>query len=889
VERKTETKTNNKNQSASTFSKQSRAPTSKGLHVKSIRIGLASPERIRQWAERVLPDGTIIGQVTNPQTVNYKTLKPEKGGLFCEQVFGSIQETDLASTRERRSRLGYIQLVSPVTHVWYLKALPSYIAILLDLPKKHVESISYCTETLSPPVAIHPPLLNNPTLLTGESVAFAQPGEIESKVTVAKQESWERQTSFTYTDFWSRSKWLKASSYRCLHSKFAAQTPTISSNNVETNESSILQLNQKCLWQRGFRLQARPKHLRGDQQLEKSWSLDSVDPEDIHVPLEVSRRFAQQISEPTIDTDRSLMHSRFRDPTSSFEKASLRPQLSQDRSTKKYTSMINNYYSILQTCRWKSPSDWDLFLFYMTSLPQTGDQPIPCYKNRVYDAHGLPFDFPISGGAAIRNLLLNFDPVREDLSLIARQIENQSAKYSQEISVLERLYVNGLFMTKSQRKVLFALWRQRTKILRRLKLIRYFRQTNMRPQWMVLSVLPVLPPDLRPIIQLNGNQVAVSDLNKLYQKVIFRNQRIKRFARGQYSINNSPEMRYASRLLQEAVDALIANGKGGGATISDANNRPLKSLSDMLKGKKGRFRQNLLGKRVDYSGRSVIVVGPKLKLHECGLPKEMAIELFQPFLIRQLRTNKIAATVVGAKKLIRSGDNIIWEVLKQVLQNHPILLNRAPTLHRLGIQAFQPKLVDGRAILLHPLVCPAFNADFDGDQMAVHVPLSYEARAEAWKLIWSRNNILSPATGEPILTPSQDMVLGCYYLTTTDSIRFKANERSGQGRISGTVATTFKRFNSDLFYSQEEVLIAFHHQKLSLHDLIWLKWDLPFEANTAFEAPLEVRMDRYGNSTHVYRNYLYRFNATGEKQHQFMRTTPGRILLNQVIADTLFE
>ena len=288
---------------------------------------------------------------------------------------------------------------------------------------------------------------------------------------------------------------------------------------------------------------------------------------------------------------------------------------------------------------------------------------------------------------------------------------------------------------------------------------------------MVLEVLPVLPPDLRPILVLDSQQVAVSDLNKLYQKVIFRNERLKRLYGDFYSLNFSPEMRYAQRLLQEAVDALIENGKGDSTPITASNNRPLKSLSDMVKGKKGRFRQNLLGKRVDYSGRSVIVVGPQLKLYECGLPKEMAIELFQPFLIRRLITKKITRNFISAKKLIKEKPKIIWDILREVMENRPILLNRAPTLHRLGIQAFKPKLVSGRAILLHPLVCPAFNADFDGDQMAVHVPLSYQACSEAWKLMWGRNNILSPATGEPIIVPSQDMVLGCYYLTTLDTIK----------------------------------------------------------------------------------------------------------------------
>ena len=316
-------------------------------------------------------------------------------------------------------------------------------------------------------------------------------------------------------------------------------------------------------------------------------------------------------------------------------------------------------------------------------------------------------------------------------------------------------------------------------------------------------------------------------------------------------------------MLQEAVDALIENGKGGADPICASNDRPLKSLSDMLKGKKGRFRQNLLGKRVDYSGRSVIVVGPKLKIHECGLPKEMAVELFQPFLIRRLMTTQIVRTIVSAKRLIQRQDPVIWEILQQVLQNHPILLNRAPTLHRLGIQAFQPKLVDGRAILLHPLVCPAFNADFDGDQMAVHVPLSFQARAEAWKLMWSRNNLLSPATGQPILIPSQDMVLGCYYLTTTNS---KALQGIGQ-----------------YFIDLNDVLKAFNQKKIALHTPIWVRWSGSLETGNLIEKPLEIRIDCFGNIVSLYSKYQRNLDKYLIQKSQFIRTTPGRVIVNQVL------
>ncbi len=301
--------------------------------------------------------------------------------------------------------------------------------------------------------------------------------------------------------------------------------------------------------------------------------------------------------------------------------------------------------------------------------------------------------------------------------------------------------------------------------LKRLRVLEAFKEEEgkvpNKPEWMVLSYIPVIPPELRPLVPLEGGRFATSDLNDLYRRVIIRNNRLKRLID-----IKAPEviLRNEKRMLQEAVDALFDNSRRGSAVRSD-NNRPLKSLSDMLKGKQGRFRQNLLGKRVDYSGRSVIVVGPELKLHQCGLPKDMAVELFKPFIIRKLIERGHNKTVKSARKVVDRKDPIIWEILSKIIEAHPVLLNRAPTLHRLGIQAFQPILIDERAIQLHPMVCTAFNADFDGDQMAVHVPLSYEAQLEASLLMLSSHNILSPQNGSPIVVPTQDLVLGCYYLT----------------------------------------------------------------------------------------------------------------------------
>ncbi|MBA1332539.1 DNA-directed RNA polymerase subunit beta', partial [Candidatus Endoriftia persephone str. Guaymas] len=286
-------------------------------------------------------------------------------------------------------------------------------------------------------------------------------------------------------------------------------------------------------------------------------------------------------------------------------------------------------------------------------------------------------------------------------------------------------------------------------------------QSGNRPEWMVMTVLPVLPPELRPLVPLDGGRFATSDLNDLYRRVINRNNRLKRLLD-----LNAPDIivRNEKRMLQESVDALLDNGRRGRA-ITGTNRRPLKSLADMIKGKQGRFRQNLLGKRVDYSGRSVIVVGPTLKLHQCGLPKKMALELFKPFIFSKLQLRGLATTIKAAKKLVERGTTEVWDILEEVIREHPVMLNRAPTLHRLGIQAFEPVLVEGKAINLHPLVCTAFNADFDGDQMAVHVPLSLEAQLEARSLMMATNNILSPANGDPIIVPSQDVVLGLYFMT----------------------------------------------------------------------------------------------------------------------------
>src|SRR5436309_2858485 len=385
--------------------------------------------------------------------------------------------------------------------------------------------------------------------------------------------------------------------------------------------------------------------------------------------------------------------------------------------------------------------------------------------------------------------------------------------------LLKKLDVDKLFVDLRVEMKEATSEARRKKISKRLKVISAFKNSGNRPEWLILEVIPVIPPDLRPLVPLDGGRFATSDLNDLYRRVINRNNRLKRLME-----LNAPDIiiRNEKRMLQEAVDALFDNGRRG-RTITGANKRPLKSLSDMLKGKQGRFRQNLLGKRVDYSGRSVIVTGPELKLHQCGLPKKMALELFKPFIYARLDAKGLSMTLKQAKKWVEKERKEVWDILDEVIREHPVMLNRAPTLHRLGIQAFEPVLIEGKAIQLHPLVCSAFNADFDGDQMAVHVPLSIEAQVEARVLMMSTNNILSPAHGKPIIVPSQDIVLGLYYLSQA-----KEGE-PGEGKAFGDIG---------------EIEAALEAGVVTLHSKIKARFE-EMDADGKLETRLDLGMQRH--------------------------------------------
>ena len=497
-----------------------------------IRISIASSERVLKWS---------YGEVTKPETINYRTLKPESDGLFCERIFGPSKDwecycgkykrvrhkgiicercgVEVTDSKVRRHRMGHIKLAAPVSHIWFLKGIPSYLGLLLDMTLKDLEQVIY---------------FNN--------YVVVDPGESQFK-------KLQLLTEEEYEDY------------------------------VLEHEETTLKVG---------------------------------------IGAEVIKELLGEIT--------------------------------------------------------------------LTKLA---------------------------------------DEIRAELDSAGGSVQ------------------------------------KRAKLIKRLRLVESLIESNTEPTWFIMDVLPVTPPDLRPMVQLDGGRFATSDLNDLYRRVINRNNRLARLLE-----MGAPEIivRNEKRMLQEAVDALIDNGRRG-RTVVGPNSRPLKSLSNIIEGKQGRFRQNLLGKRVDYSGRSVIVVGPQLDLNQCGLPKEMAIELFKPFVVNKLIERGLVQNIKSAKKKIERSEPVVWDILEEVVEGHPVMLNRAPTLHRLGIQAFEPKLVEGRAIQLHPLVCTAFNADFDGDQMAVHVPLSIEAQTEARMLMLATNNILAPANGKPIITPTQDMVLGIYYLT----------------------------------------------------------------------------------------------------------------------------
>ncbi|MCX6384276.1 MAG: DNA-directed RNA polymerase subunit beta' [Actinobacteria bacterium] len=599
----------------------------------ALKIGLASAEKIRSWSN---------GEVKKPETINYRTLKPEKDGLFCEKIFGPTKDwecycgkykrvrfkgiicercgVEVTRSSVRRERMGHINLASPVSHIWFFKGIPSRLGYILGLTSKDLEKVLYFDSYII--VSVDKDRIN-----------------------------------------------IEKDKIKALYEKYLAEMEE--QHNERINE--IKATNEDFL-----------KRYKDGEPLTELEAFDDTE-------LESEKDIAAKITKIIKENEKLLEE--------------------EGEIYQEHIELVKKAQAVFHNLQEKMLiSDENLF-------------------KKLKEIYGAYFKGGM-GAEAVKELLKNLECEKE---------------------------VEELKLTIETSK-----GQKRSKAIKTLKILSSFVNTNNKPEYMILDVLPVIPPDLRPMVQLDGGRFATSDLNDLYRRVINRNNRLKKLlelSAPEIIINNE------KRMLQEAVDALFDNGRRGRAVLG-AGNRPLKSLSDMLKGKQGRFRQNLLGKRVDYSGRSVIVVNPSLRLDQCGLPKQIALELFKPFVMKKLVDAGFATNIKSAKIMVERGDEKVWDILEAVIKNHPVLLNRAPTLHRLGIQAFMPTLVEGKAIQIHPLVCPPFNADFDGDQMAVHVPLSNEAKAEAIILMLASNNILSPASGEPVSTPSQDMVLGVYYMTS---------------------------------------------------------------------------------------------------------------------------
>nr|YP_009106350.1 beta' subunit of RNA polymerase [Fusochloris perforata]AIT95206.1 beta' subunit of RNA polymerase [Fusochloris perforata] len=848
------------------------------VDLESIEIGIASPETIRRWAQKTLPNGKVVGEVTSSQTVNYKTLKPIKDGLFCEKIFGPVEnfvcscgkkpefnqtfcnecDVEYTSSRVRRYQLGFIDLICPVAHVWYVKGRVNYISALLGLLKRRkVAGFFYCTR-VTHNLEVEKKFTDD--VSTPKILQFLKGCSKSTSVTFTIR---EKKKNFFLTNKKLFEKFKLFSTFEKKSQIFDRLDETKVLNLKKYSKNFSLPARFPFAW---FCEEDRNRFVYFFQVLPDS--LDSPLPE--YFPKSLSNELTHNPKEVFYVPEREakLPFRLGEEKITSLPLQSKKPILIDEGEDSTLLSSNNKPFireneiareSVLSDLKGRKGSSASSSATILDSSEDELNEVAP-----IRDLKG-------SSVTETSSFFIKKQTVRDQLSQVGSQpLQKILSSFDfYDLEPILRLKIRNLdekikpyesmFLIPSEKRIYRKLQRRRLRAVRRIKLARTFRRNQQKPEWMILSVLPVIPPDLRPILQLDGDQVAISDLNKLYQKILFRNKRLFR-----KSLNHPF---FSLRLLQEAVDALIENGKGGSTPVCTPNGRPLKSLSDLLKGKKGRFRQNLLGKRVDYSGRSVIVVGPKLLIHECGLPKEMALELFQPFLIRQLLIQGFVSTIFQAKKFLAQQNFIIWEVLEQLMEDHLVLLNRAPTLHRLGIQAFQPKLVNGKAILLHPLVCTAFNADFDGDQMAVHIPLSYQSRAEAWQLMWSRNNILAPSTGQPILAPSQDMVLGCYYLTTE-------NPRNQKGR-------------GLLFQSLTEALLAYAKNEIEIHSFIWIRYAGTLETVSHSHKPLEIRIDCYGNRVDIYENDQHFFDFQNYKMSQQLRTSLGRVLFNDIIQDCL--
>ncbi len=753
--------------------------------MKALRINLASPEVIRSWS---------YGEVLKPETINYRRLRPEKDGLFCEAIFGPTRDwqcycgkyknprykgiicdkcgVEVTKSSVRRERMGHIDLAAPVAHIWYTRRIPSYLGLLLDISRKNLDRVLYFAQYIVTYVDEDGRQKALKRLEDENSISEKELGEqLNDKIANTKK---QRDASLKHLDI------EIANIEKDYDEKVASLfEPVISAGQdlerelsektgktirkaivfeVEGLKQTIVEPGQEVTAKHVSEVQdlvrGRMEMLEKDLKTEKSERLEK---------LGIKRDEIKAEADLTMEGLRHQLDDE--EDLTKTENARKRDELFE---LEPFTFMSESRYRDLKS-RWGNVFKADM------------------------------------GAEAFYDILR-----RLDLDALSEELWNEART------------------TKSKQK--------RKKATSRLKVVEAFRRSTNRPEWMILTALPVIPPDLRPMVQLDGGRFATSDLNDLYRRVINRNNRLKRLLE-----LGAPDVivRNEKRMLQEAVDSLIDNSQRG-RLLSRRGRRELRSLSDMLKGKKGRFRRNLLGKRVDYSGRSVIVVGPHLKLYQCGLPKTMALELYRPFVIAGLEQHGYTSNIKGAKKYIERNRPEVWEVLEEVIKDRPVLLNRAPTLHRLGIQAFEPILVEGSAIQLHPLVTTAFNADFDGDQMAVHVPLSERAVVEARELMLASKNLLKPASGEPVISPGKDMVLGVYYLTMEPT-----EPQVGDIRVFGSI---------------NEVLLAYQLMQVKVHTRIKLRITTWFDDRG-------IRMS--------------------ESETRILNTTVGRAIFNDILSDSM--
>jgi DNA-directed RNA polymerase subunit beta' len=730
----------------------------------AIRISLASPEAIRSWS---------YGEVTKPETINYRTLKPEHGGLFCERIFGPSRDwecycgkykrirfkgivcdkcgVEVARSKVRRERMGHIELAAPCSHIWYVKGTPSRLGLLLDISPRNLERIIYFAAYLVTEVddeekqkrvqQLYKELEEELADLDAELQEAADTLDEQSRTQLATLSGGHEGVSQDVEARRERLTQETTARYEELRQPLAALTGQSADQEYAFNDHIIVREGESV---NADRLALLKEFY--DEQLQS---------------IEADAAHDVGSSEALTGAERDQLLYNINEKK---EKATAEIEREKTAARQEYETRISALEKLVS-------------LQILTEAQR---------NELLDDGKGI---FKAGMGAeAVYDVVAKMDLDREALELRT------------DIATMSGL--------------------KRKKATKRLRVIEALRKGKNRPEWMIFTALPVIPPDLRPMVQLDGGRFATSDLNDLYRRVINRNNRLRRLLDLQ-----APDIivRNEKRMLQEAVDALIDNGRRG-RVVSGSGKHKLKSLSDMLKGKQGRFRQNLLGKRVDYSGRSVIVVGPTLELHQCGLPKRMALELFKPFVMRRLVERGYAHNIKAAKRVVERVDPRVWEVLEDVVKDYLVLLNRAPTLHRLGIQAFEVKLVEGSAIQIHPLVCQAYNADFDGDQMAVHVPLSKAAQAEARTRMLSLHNLLSPSNGDPIITPQQDIVLGCYYMT------LPRDGAIGEGKV---------------FVNADEVVLAYDMGLLDLQAMIKV-YDMPVatEGDGVSVGPLETSVGR---------------------------------------------